>query len=112
MNVKVQDSSGNEVKCSVTVSNDVCELFGKDVSSFNTLVQSVSNQMKREGNNPRTFVPSHFFLSDLNVEREGTYTMNVLVQGYAKHGYGVEGDVSDVIEVLFNNKPNEIRVIW
>lgn len=112
MNVKVQDGSGNEVKCSVTVSKEVCELFGTDVSSFNTFVQSVSNQMKRKCNNPRTFVPDHFYLNDLKIEREGTYTMTVLVQGHAKNGFGVEGDVSDVIDVLFNYKPNEIRVIW
>lgn len=112
MNVKVKDGSGNEVKCSVTVSQEACELFGTDIKSFNTFVQSVSNQMKRECKNPRTFVPENFYLNDLKVEREGTYTMTVLVRGYAKNGFGVDGDVSDVIDVLFNYKQNEIKVIW
>lgn len=112
MNVKVQDGSGNEVKCSVTVSEDVCELFGKDVSSFNMLVQNAFTQMKSECQHPRTFVPEGLFMHDLKVQREGTYTVSAYVRGCAKNGFGVEGDVSDVIEILFNYKPNEIKVIW
>lgn len=70
-------------------------------SDIQPFVQEQCNILRRMCNNPRTFVPTsvgYFEIEDtINVDCDGEtltiYKYSCDVRGYAKNGFGVEGDV-------------------
>lgn len=101
--ITVKDGADNPVKLSVLLDSTYNDLF-KSEKEVNDFFERVVWNLKTQCNHPRTFVPNYVgflhFKDTIEYKDINIYNFQVLVQGVAKNSYGVEGDVSDILNLI------------
>lgn len=92
--VNVKDGKGNDVE--IIVDNYIISDFiiNNKASWYEKEIQEANNKLMNECKYPVTYVPMKIKIEDI----DGIYTRNlkVYIIGYAKNGFGVEGEVDGI----------------
>lgn len=107
--ITIKDGAGNpyRIKVKYTLGYDSTDIINRIVFSEKELTEFVSgiySNLKSECKYPRTFKPVSLMgfevLDTINIDGENILHIKVLATGVASNAFGVEGDISDILDLL------------
>ena len=103
--VTVKDGNKNEVRLSIKflLDSTTNDLFQSE-EELNQFFEGIVWNLQTECSNPRSFVPEKIwnveFVDTIEYKGEKMFVIKSLVDGVAKNGFGVEGKVSDILNLI------------